>query len=87
MQINIYEQKDFNTKYEESYTFVKTPCVHFNSKSTEMYLDSFLVTFNGVSASDLKKMFEILFDKKTVSIVVERTEKLHIFNFKRILNV
>ena len=55
MQINIYEQKDFNTKYEESYTFVKTPYVHFASNSTEMYLDSFLVTFNWISASDLKK--------------------------------
>lgn len=86
MQINIYEQKDFNTKYVESYTFVKTPCVHFNSNSTEMYLDSFLVTFNGVSASDLKKMFEILFDKKTVSIVAERRETRHSFNFKRILD-
>lgn len=86
MQINIYEQKDFNTKYEESYTFVKTPCVHFTSNSTEMYLDSFLVTFNGVSASDLKKMFEILFDKKTVSVVAERRETRHSFNFKRILD-
>ena len=86
MQINIYEQKDFDTKYAESYTFVKTPCVHFSSNSTEMYLDSFLVTFNGVSASDLRKMFEILFDKKTVSIIVDRTEIRHIFNFKRILD-
>lgn len=86
MQINIYEQKDYDTKYVESYTFVKTPCVHFASNSTEMYLDSFLVTFNGVSASDLKKMFEILFDKKTVSIIVDRTETRHNFKFKRILN-
>lgn len=87
MQINIYEQKDFNTKYEESYTFVKTPCVHFESNSTEMYLDSFLVTFNSISARELKKLFEILFDKKAVNIVADRTEKRHIFNFKRILNV
>lgn len=86
MQINIYEQKDFNTKYVESYTFVKTPCVHFNSNSTEMYLDSFLVTFNWISAKDLRKMFEILFDKKTISIIVDRTETRHSFNFKRILD-
>ncbi len=86
MQINIYEQKDFNTKYVESYTFVKTPCVHFNSNSTEMYLDSFLVNFNGISAGDLRKMFEILFDKKAVSIIVDRTETHHSFNFKRILD-
>ena len=87
MQINIYEQKDYDTKYVESYTFVKTPCVHFSSNSTEMYLDSFLVTFNWISARELKKLFEILFDKKTVDIVADRTEKRHNFKFKRILNV
>lgn len=86
MQINIYEQKSDDVKYVESYTFTKTPCVHFASNSTEMYLDSFLVTFNWISASQLKKMFEILFDKKTVSIVVEKTETRHNFNFKRILD-
>lgn len=86
MQINIYEQKNDDVKYVESYTFTKTPCVHFASNSTEMYLDSFLVTFNWISASDLKKMFEILFDKKTVSIVADRTETRHNFNFKRILD-
>lgn len=86
MQINIYEQKDCDTKYAESYTFVKTPCVHFSSNSTEMCLDSFLVTFNWISAHDLKKMFEILFDKKTVSIIAERRETRHSFNFKRILD-
>ena len=87
MQINIYEQKLDNVKYVESYTFVKTPCVHFSSNSTEMYLDSFLVTLNWISAKELKKLFEILFDKKAVNIVADRTEKRHIFNFKRILNV
>ena len=86
MQINIYEQKLDTVKYVESYTFVKTPCVHFTSNSTEMYLDSFLVTFNWISASQLKKMFEILFDKKTVSIIAEKTETRHNFNFKRILD-
>lgn len=86
MQINIYEQKIDTVKYVESYTFTKTPCVHFASNSTEMYLDSFLVTFNWISASQLKKMFEILFDKKTVSIIAEKTETRHIFNFKRILD-
>lgn len=86
MQINIYEQKNDDVKYVESYTFTKTPCVHFASNSTEMYLDSFLVTFNWISANQLKKMFEILFDKKTVSIIAERKETRHIFNFKRILD-
>ena len=86
MQINIYEQKLDTVKYVESYTFVKTPCVHFASNSTEMYLDSFLVTFNSISASDLRKMFEILFDKKTISIIVDGTETCHSFNFKRILD-
>ena len=86
MQINIYEQKNGDVKYVESYTFTKTPCVHFASNSTEMYLDSFLVTFNWISASELKKMFEILFDKKTVSIITERREARHNFNFKRILD-
>lgn len=86
MQINIYEQKNDNVRYVESYTFTKTPCVHFESNSTEMYLDSFLVTFNWISATQLKKMFEILFDKKTVSIVAERKELQHNFDFKRILD-
>ena len=86
MQINIYEQKNDDVKYVESYTFTKTPCVHFASNSTEMYLDSFLVTLNRISASQLKKMFEILFDKKTVSIVAEKAETRHNFDFKRILD-
>ena len=86
MQINIYEQKLDTVKYVESYTFTKTPCVHFASNSTEMYLDSFLVTFNEISAGELKKMFEILFDKKTVSIVAKRKETRHNFDFKRILD-
>ena len=86
MQINIYEQKKDGVKYVESYTFTKTPCVHFASNSSEMYLDSFLVTFNWISASQLKKMFEILFDKRTVSVAVDRTETRHNFDFKRILD-
>lgn len=64
MQINIYEQKNYDVKYIESYTFTKTPCVHFASNSTEMYLDSFLVTFNWISASQLKKCLKFFLIKR-----------------------